>query len=151
SPVARKDVKLAEMGPLAIVEFTVPEIHGAPVRQKNYHAYLPHDSIWIDIHLSKSDAKPSDEAAFKKTVKSVNVGERSRRNVGTELALASNLNLQPDYQLSATHYQRVIDSETMAPSLDQNAWRVAVDNLGMCYGLTGKFKQAKSTFEYGIK
>src|SRR5262249_22313801 len=91
SPVARKDVKLAEMGPLAIVEFTVPEFHGAPVRQKNYHAYLAHDSIWIDIHLSKSDAKPSDEAAFKKILKSVHVGERSGTNVRTELALASQL------------------------------------------------------------
>lgn len=58
--------------------------------------------------------------------------------------------LRRDFKKAIGPYQKALDLEKQKRTLEQNLWRVLVDNLGMSYGITGDLKVAKQTFEYGI-
>jgi hypothetical protein len=58
--------------------------------------------------------------------------------------------LRREYKKAIGPYQKALDLEKQSRTLEQNLWRVLVDNLGMSYGITGDLKVAKETFEYGI-
>ena len=58
--------------------------------------------------------------------------------------------LQHDFKSAIPPYQAALDLEKNERTLEQNFWRVLVDNLGMAYGITGDLKKAKETFEYGL-
>jgi len=58
--------------------------------------------------------------------------------------------LQHDFERAIPPYQAALDMEKNERTLEQNLWRVLVDNLGMAYGITGDLKKAKETFEYGL-
>ena len=62
----------------------------------------------------------------------------------------SALYLRGDYKKAIGPYQKALDLEKQKRTLEQNLWRVLVDNLGMSYGISGNLKIAKETFEYGI-
>ena len=63
TPGARA-VELGEHGRMAWVEFLVPMTEGAPAEQKQVHAYLAHDGVWIDIHLTTGIYEPEVELAL---------------------------------------------------------------------------------------
>lgn len=58
--------------------------------------------------------------------------------------------LRRDFKKAIGPYQKALDLEKQKRTLEQNLWRVLVDNLGMSYGISGNLKVAKETFEYGI-
>jgi tetratricopeptide (TPR) repeat protein len=158
SPFKKEDIKMWELGDLAIVEYVVPEFNGLAVRQKNYRAYLTHDHAWMDIHVSKIDVSTEDEARIRKLLKSVHIVKGKGDNpppdkqtdIPPDLLVASRLYLLKEHRQASVYYQKVLDAEKKSRTLKQDAWRVLVDNLGMCYGMTGKLEQAKEIFEYGI-
>jgi tetratricopeptide (TPR) repeat protein len=63
---------------------------------------------------------------------------------------ASRFYLDRDYKRAIPPYQRALDLEKKERTLNQNLWRVLIDNLGMSYGISGDLKKAKETFEYGL-
>jgi len=71
SPLTMTEVALSERSGMALVEYLIPEFQGLPVRQKNVNAYLSHDGVWIDIHLSKVLATRSDQTLFDAVLRSV--------------------------------------------------------------------------------
>ena len=58
--------------------------------------------------------------------------------------------LRRDFKKAIGPYQKALDLEKQKRTLEQNFWRVLVDNLGMSYGISGNLKDAKETFAYGI-
>ncbi|HZS06951.1 MAG TPA: tetratricopeptide repeat protein [Blastocatellia bacterium] len=58
--------------------------------------------------------------------------------------------LKRDFKNAIIWYQKALELEKKNQILDQTLWRVLVDNLGMSYGITGKLKEAKAVFEYGL-
>jgi tetratricopeptide (TPR) repeat protein len=58
--------------------------------------------------------------------------------------------LARDFQRAIVFYGKAIELEKKTPTLSQNIWRVAVDNLGMSYGVTGNNQKAKEVFQYGL-
>ena len=66
------------------------------------------------------------------------------------VAQASAAYLKQDYKKAIQLYSKVLDLEGKLATLDKNAWRVVVDNLGMSYGISGDNKKAKEVFEYGL-
>src|SRR5262249_41449653 len=66
------------------------------------------------------------------------------------LKRGSVLSLQDAYEVPIPPYQAALDLEKNERTLQQNVWRVLVDNLGMAYGISGDLKKAKETFEYGL-
>jgi len=73
SPLTMDEVALFERDGMALVEYLIPEFQGLPVQQKNVNAYLSHDGVWIDIHLSKVLATRSDQALFDAVLRSVRI------------------------------------------------------------------------------
>ncbi len=55
-----------------------------------------------------------------------------------------------DFRNAIVWYQKALDLEKKKRTLNQVFWRVLVDNLGMAYGISGKLREAKAVFEYGL-
>jgi len=66
------------------------------------------------------------------------------------LQIGSRFYLQHDFERAIPPYQAALELEKKERTLQQNVWRVLVDNLGMAYGISGDLKKAKETFEYGL-
>lgn len=70
-PQVRQDVRRYQRGDMAILEFVVPEVEGVPIKQKSLNAFLVKDGAWIDVHLSKVNFQPEDQALFERILDSV--------------------------------------------------------------------------------
>lgn len=69
--VDREDVQRSERGQMAILEFRVPTIEGAPVHRKSLNAFVVRDGVWIDVHLSKGSFQPDDQVLFDQVLDSL--------------------------------------------------------------------------------
>jgi hypothetical protein len=75
SPMPKTNIVLSERGSMAVVEYLIPSFMDLPINQKNYNAYVSHDGVWIDVHLSKVAFEPADTARFEAVLKSVRIGK----------------------------------------------------------------------------
>ena len=73
----QKDLRISERGEMALVEYTFGRVKGLDLNQRNVNAYLSHDGVWIDIHLSKVKFEPSDQRLFDVLLDSVRIVEAS--------------------------------------------------------------------------
>ena len=84
----------------------------------------------------------------------ISFGQENKRETNPEtlrlMQTGSRFYLQHDFKRAIPPYQAALDMEKNERTLEQNLWRVLVDNLGMAYGITGDLKKAKETFEYGL-
>ncbi|HET6250921.1 MAG TPA: hypothetical protein VFE47_24745 [Tepidisphaeraceae bacterium] len=83
SPFKKDDIKLDKAGDFATVQYTVPEVGGQPIAQKNANIYIVHDGEWIDVHLSKVNFTKADQAIFDEAIKGVRI-EKAKSNDGKE-------------------------------------------------------------------
>lgn len=59
---------------MPLVEYFGPRVGSAPLdNQRHVNAYMAHDGIWIDIHLSKMDFKPADRVLFDRVLDSIRI------------------------------------------------------------------------------
>jgi hypothetical protein len=80
----RRDVGFSERDNMAIVEYYGPRVGNAALdNQRHLNAFLSHDDIWIDLHLSKADFKPSDRARFDAILSSVRFVGGTQRETAT--------------------------------------------------------------------
>jgi tetratricopeptide (TPR) repeat protein len=150
SPVKKDDIKLSDVGNLPIVEYFVKEFQGARIDQKSVNAYLAKDDTWIDVHLSKVQFKPEDQALFDAILKSLKIVKNSAANSMTYAGEGSSAYLKGDYPTAIRHYTKAVELNKQDGQLNKVIWRVVVDNLGMAYGISGDLANAKKTFEFGL-
>jgi tetratricopeptide (TPR) repeat protein len=67
------------------------------------------------------------------------------------LDIGNALYRQNKYAQAIPPYQKAFDLEKTEPQLDRTQWRVLIDQLGMAYEMTGRLKEAKTTFQEGIQ
>jgi len=67
------------------------------------------------------------------------------------LNMGNALSRQYKYAQALAPYQKAFELEKAEPQLDRTQWRVLIENLGMAYGMTGRLKEARVTFEQGIQ
>lgn len=75
-PLAKTDVREVTKPDMIAVHYMVPEFGGLQVRQQNINAYLYRDGTCIDIHLSKAQYTPEDEALFDAVLASVRFADK---------------------------------------------------------------------------
>ncbi len=150
SPFKKDGVRLYQRGLMALVEYTVKEFRGVPVNQKNINAYLAKGDTWIDVHLSKVQYVPADRKLFDSVLKSVKIDVRFTPTSFDQLAFASHFFMLRDYEKATVYYEKALALEKKSPELEKKMWYVLIDNLGMAYGISGRLKEAKETFEYGL-
>lgn len=76
SPIPKSEVQHVTVGSMAAVHWLVREYQGMPVMQKNINAYLFRDGVCIDVHLSKVQYEPKDEALFTTVLTSVRLSDQ---------------------------------------------------------------------------
>jgi len=157
SPLERKHIEYREISGMETIAYTIPEVDGVPVNQRNVFACLTKDEVYVNIHLSKVLFKAADQPLFDAVLQSVVITPKETAGAdvpaGDSMELfrqGSRFFLARQYRLAIGPYQKALDIEKSTPTLDKNTWRVLVDNLGISYGVTGDLDRAKETFEYGV-
>jgi tetratricopeptide (TPR) repeat protein len=70
-------------------------------------------------------------------------------NTSQYVSEGSRAYLAKNYKHAIVFYNKALEQEMKAPTLEQNVWRVVVDNLGYSYYSIGNNSKAKEVFEYG--
>ena len=145
-------------GEFALVEFMVPKNQVAELRMKDVHAYWGSGNLCAELHLSKVQFQQEDYSLFEQVLTTTRFlpDEPPAPVLSVDLSVVayvsqgSKLYLKKNYAEAAAFYQRALDMEKQKRTLNQDMFRVLVDNLGMSYGISGNLPKAKETLEYGI-
>lgn len=151
-----KGVAYREAGEMQILEYTIAEVDGVPMNQRNLFACWGKEDAFIDVHLSKVFFKAADQPLFDAILQAVHFVERvptaNSVPAGNSLEFfqeGSRYFLAHQYREAIGPYQKALEIEKVTPILDKSRWRVLVDNLGMSYGIARDLSRAKEVFEYG--
>ena len=156
-PLTRKRITFREAGEMQILEYTIPEVDGVPMNQRNLFACWGKEDVFVELHLSKMFFTEADRPLFDAILQSVHAVAKEPTTepvpAGSSaefLKEGSRYFLDYQYREAIGPYQKALDIEKITPVLEKNLWRVLVDNLGMSYGITGDLSRAKELFEYGV-
>jgi Tetratricopeptide repeat len=154
-----KDVKYSEVSSMPIAEYFLPTLQDLPIKQENVVACTAKEDVYVDIHLSKSGFKPSEESLLMDVLNRIHIADRRGGaaapsaldgNSGDYFAQGSRYYVANNFKGAIPLYQKALDLEKQRPTLSKNYWRVLVDNLGMAYGITGDLDRSEATFNYGV-
>jgi tetratricopeptide (TPR) repeat protein len=152
-----KGVAYRENGEMQILEFTLPELDGAPTNQKNIFGCLVKGGIFADIHISKVFFKAADQPLFEALLQSFHFVPREATSeavpTGNSMMLfreGSRYFVARQYREAIAPYQKAFEIEKSTPTLNKNLWRVLIDNLSISYGITGDLARARETLKYGV-
>src|SRR5579871_87589 len=56
-----RGVTYRQSGDMQILEYTLPEVDGVPLNQRNLFACIPRDDAYIDFHISKVRFRDADQ------------------------------------------------------------------------------------------
>lgn len=144
---SKEGIEMSEELGRTLLEYTIPVAGGFDLKQRNLFVCIPKDDVYIDLHFSKVRYLPADKKLFRAildTIRFADIGSREYMSLG------SRYYLQRQYAKAIPPYEKALALEKQQRQLEQNYWRVLVDNLGIAYGITGRLQEAKAVFEYGI-
>lgn len=154
---ALKGVAYRESGEMHILEFTLAELDGQPINQKNIFGCFVKDDVFVDLHISKVFARAADQPLFDALLQSIHFApkESSAEPVvtGNSMQLfqeGSRYFIAHQYREAIAPYQKAFEIEKSTPTLEKNLWRVLLDNLSMSYGITGDLTSAREVLTYGV-
>src|SRR5260370_30733123 len=156
-PFKRSGITFRESGAAQILEYSILEVDGVPQNQRNLFACLTKDNVFADVHLSKVFFKAWDQPLFDAILQSVRFP--SRKPVANSVPIGNSLEyfqqgsrffLARQYKEAIEPYSKALEIEKVTPTLDNNLWRVLVDNLGMSYGILLDSDHAQEVFAYGV-
>lgn len=166
------DIILNAAGKVPTLEYTLRKFRGVQLDQKNVYACMAQDNVYADIQISKTHYTTADAPLFQSILKSVRLQPEPSPIVETTLPappkivqtqppdppnskelldIGNALYRQKKYAEAIPAYKKAFDLEKAEPQLDRTLWRVLIENLGMAYGMTGRLKEARVTFEQGIQ
>ena len=152
-----KGVAYRQNGDMLILEYTLADMDGTSMNQKNVFACIPKADGYVDLHVSKVLFKESDRPAFDALLQSVlfvpkqaSTKEAPAGDSKQLMREGSRYYLAQQYREAIPPYQKALDIEKSSPRLERNLWRALVDNLSMAYGITGNLAAAQSTLSYGV-
>jgi tetratricopeptide (TPR) repeat protein len=167
-----QDIKLKADGEIPTLEYTLHKIQGVRLDQKTVYACMSQDNVYADIQLSKVQYTTADAPLFQSILKTIRLQPEPSKIVETELPappkivqtqppapptsgelldIGNALYRQSHYAQAIAPFQKAFELEKTEPQLDRTQWRVLIDNLGRAYGMTGRLKEAKTTFQQGIQ
>jgi tetratricopeptide (TPR) repeat protein len=149
-PFDRKEARLYESGPLAIVEYGIPKIGDLKINQKHVNAYLSIDDYWAGIETSRTE-RPSETAdPIPSILDQVSINRSYTPSILEEFGFASYFYLKNDFRRAAELYEKVLQRQGEANRLNQNSWRVLIDQLGMSYGQSDRPQKTQELLEWAI-
>lgn len=151
SPLAKDNLKKYESSNIAFVEHDTKEYQGKKVDYHSLNAYISHDGYWIDVHISKIGYTENDKSFFDAIINSVKITNPKTRNISEMFLIGSQEYVMRNYKEAIFAYEKILETEKDKINIDEIIWCAVVDNLGMSYGISGDYNNAKRIFEYGIK
>jgi tetratricopeptide (TPR) repeat protein len=151
SPMKKDDIKLSEIGPVALVEYTIKKFEDLTIDQKNMNAYLSRDGYWVDVHISKTEFKPEDEAVFLSIVKSIRFNDHHNPTVLEWATWGSFFMSKKNYAEGARCNEKAIELDKSSHVLGREQKVFLLIDLINCYGNLGDNKKAKELTELGLK
>lgn len=166
-----RDILLHASGKTPALEYTLSKFRGVRLDQKNMYVCMAQDNVYADIQLSKAQYTVADAPLFQSILKSVRLQVEPVKIVQPQpqiqiqrkipaptppnsrelLDIGNALYRQHKYAQAVPAFKKSYDLELAEPQLDRSLWRALINNLGMAYGMTGQFPQARATFEQGIQ
>ncbi len=170
-----QDITLNAGGEIPTLEYTLRKFRGVRLDQKYVYACVAHDNVYADIQLSKMQYTAADAPLFQSILKSIRLQPEPTKIIQPQiqtqtqpqpkpqipapeppnsrelLDMGNALYRQNKYAQAIPAYKKAFDLEKTDPQLDRTLWRTLIDNLGMAYGMTGRLKEARSTFQEGIQ
>ncbi|HVZ42042.1 MAG TPA: hypothetical protein VHI13_22375 [Candidatus Kapabacteria bacterium] len=152
------DVVKSDMQGCATIAYTLEEVRGIRLNQRNVNAHFVKDGFWIDAHLSRVAFEKSEQPLFDALVNSLTFTPKTPGDAGTpekhdalfNFQRGSAAYLQQDYSGAVPWYSEALAMEKKEHTLSDEYWHVLVDNLGMAQALTGNLEAARTTFSYGV-
>jgi hypothetical protein len=77
APFKMEDIRMSESDQMPTVEYMVREFQGTAINQKSLWAYFTKDQYWVNLHLSKTNFRPGEEALFKPILESVSFEDKT--------------------------------------------------------------------------
>jgi len=150
TPLKKEQIEMYDLGGMAIVEYMVPTFQSLETNQKNLFAYLTRGVYWSYIHLSKMKFVPGEEELFKQVLGSIKFNDYYYPTA-LDLFEFGNLSLfRKDFPEAIPYYRKALELDKHRKSLGRERWLLLVDRLGMAFGLSGDFIEAKQTYEWAI-
>jgi len=150
TPLKKEQIKMYDLGEMAIVEYVVPTFRSWETNQKNLFAYLTRGVYWSYIHLSKMKFVPGEEGLFKQILGSAKFNDSYNPTV-LDLYEFGNLSFyRRDFPEAISYYRRALELDKYRKNLGREPWLTLVDHLGMAYAFSGDFTKAKQTYEWAI-
>jgi hypothetical protein len=118
SPLRKDEVKMSEAGPAALVQYIVKEHADIQVNQKNINAYPAKENYWVDVHLSKVDFKPEDEAMLLAIVKAIQFNEKFVPAAGESANCGSFFMSKAKYAYAIRAYEKAVELEKSHPTFN---------------------------------
>lgn len=150
------DIGIHDVGPFSVAEFTIGQVGGFNLNQRNIFACLAKEDIYADVHISKMSFRPSEEGLLMAYVEGAEIIDKTGEVISSgptsldyfkEGTLSYEKN---DYKNAIDPYQKAFDLEKQNPKLGQTLWRVLLDNLATAYGITGDLKNSRDVITYGM-
>lgn len=151
SPTKEDDVVFNETANMALMEYTIKEYEGVAINQKHVNAYIVKDDFWIDIHLSKIEYTDSARKLLDDVLGSVAIVDNYVQTDMDNFIYASSFYMQENLPKAAVYYEKALKKDRASTQLPPDLWRVAVDNLGMVYGMSGDLENSRRVLLKGIE
>lgn len=147
SPFKKDDIKMSEIGSVALVEYIVKE----PINSKNMNAYLSQYGYWVDVHISKADFKPEDEAKFQSIVKSIRFNNHFVPSTLELASWGSSFMLKRNYAEAIRCDEKAWETEQIKPTLSHRQQIYLLSDLIDANGNSGNLERARELTEMGLQ
>ena len=150
SPLQKDDLKMSDSGSTALVEYIVKESFGTKVNQKNMNVYLSKDGYWVDVHLSKTDFKPEDDAQLRSIAKEIRFNDKFVPSA-IECGVWGSFFMSKGKYADAIRYNgKALELEKVNPTLSHSQRVFLLIDLINAYGNSGDVKKAKEMSELAL-
>ena len=131
---------------IARVEYTLPEALGAPIKQKNLHAYLGSGDLCAEIHMSKVLFIPEEQKLFDEVIATVKLlPDRAEKG-----ETSTTLEIRQTPLDAAAMYENQLAKKKKDGTLDQDEFRRLTERRGISYAMGGDLATARRVFEDAI-
>jgi len=151
SPFKKDDLKMSETNSVALVEYTVKEYSGMMVNQKNMNAYLSQNGYWVDVHISKVEFKPEDEAMLQSIINSIRFNDSFAPTVIEWATWGSFFMSKEKYADAVRCNEKAWELEKSHPALNHKQQVFLLNDLINGYGNLGNNMKAKELSELGLQ
>lgn len=151
SPATEGNPVFSDKGNMALLKYDIKEFQGVKIDQKHVNAYIVKDNFWIDVHLSKVNYVASDKELFDNVLSSIAFIEDYVQSDMDNFIYASSFYMEENYAKAAVYYEKAVKTDRDSTQLPDDLWHVAVDNLGMAYGMSGDLENSKRALLKGIE